>query len=103
VDLVATSDTHTIGRLVAWQLRARHGAADGRLRVSAFRLGEGQLAYAGRAVLPGAATFATLSRTGLDLSASASLRLGYGLSLGLQGTRSARGNGSAVLRVALDL
>lgn len=102
LDLVATGGESDLGRVALWQGRASTGHADVRLRVTAFDLGNGQLAYAGRAALPGAATFTTLSRSGVDVSASLALRLGWGVSTGVQAVRAPAGASRVVVRVGVD-
>ncbi len=98
---VIVSGSAPAGRVLAWTGRARWRALDARVHASAFDLSPGQLAYTGRAVLPGAATFTTLSRSGVDLSASLSVRLPLGAGIGVQGIRTAAGEARLVLRAAV--
>ena len=100
VDLIV-SGAGPAGRVVAWTGRARWRAVDARLQASAFDLGPGQLAYAGRAVLPGAATFTTLSNSGVDLSASLRVQIGCGAAAGVQGVRTAAGEPRFVLQAGV--
>jgi hypothetical protein len=98
VDLVTTGAG--VGRVVGWSGRLRVTRFDARVQASAYDLGSGQLAWAGRAVLPGSATFATLSRSGVDLSAALTVSLGWGVEAGIQGLLNARNEHRVVFRVA---
>ncbi len=100
VELIASRGSRC-GRVIAWTGRGRWRWVDARLSVSAFDLPSGRLAYAGRAALPGAPAFITLARSGIDLSASARLRAGP-LAGGLQGVRTAAGEGRVVLQAGLS-
>jgi hypothetical protein len=97
VDLIVAGAAPA-GRVVAWMGRSRWRALDVRVQASAFDLAPGQLAYTGRAALPGAATFTTLSRGGLDLSASVRVRIPRGVTLGAQGVRTASGEARFVFQ-----
>jgi hypothetical protein len=91
------------GRVVAWTGRVRWRGVDTRVQASAFDLSPGQLAYTGRAVLPGAATFTTLSRSGMDLSASVRLRLPWGAGIGVQGVLTPAGGARVALQAGVAL
>jgi hypothetical protein len=69
---------HTAGRpgfAATWVGALRVGALDGRIQASAWGLRPGQLAYLGRAGLPGTGAFVTASRGGSELSLTARARL----------------------------
>jgi hypothetical protein len=91
------------GRVIAWSARTRWNALDARVQASAFDLAPGQLAYTGRAVLPGAAPFTTLSHSGVDLSASVRMRIGWGAVVGVQGVRTGAGEARIVLQAGVVL
>jgi hypothetical protein len=100
---VILSGAGPAGRVVAWTGRARWRAVDARVQASACDLPPGELAYTGRAVLPGASTFTTLSRSGIDLSASVRLRLPWGAGVGVQGVRTPAGEARFVLQAGVAL
>lgn len=98
---VVVSGPGPAGRVAAWAGGVRWRGLDARVQVSAFDLAPGQLAYTGRAVLPGAATFTTLSRSGVDLSASVRVRIGRVAAAGVQGVRTAAGEGRLLLQAGV--
>jgi hypothetical protein len=100
VDLVVKG-SGPAGRVVGWTTRVRWRGLDARLQATAFDLAPGQLGYAGRAALPGAPTFTTLSRSGVDLSASLRVALGPGLVAGVQGGLTPTGESRVVLQAGV--
>jgi hypothetical protein len=85
-----------------WRGTLRRGAVDVRAQASAWGLGPGQIAYLGRAGLPGSGAFTAASGSGSDLSVALRARGWRHATLAAEWRRDASGDELVLVGMSLD-